>query len=194
MSAMGDDETPEKRLLDRVKHHDSQVTAVQMNDHRTIDVAQGEVHTLFTFGLCGCTASLVATKDDVGLTRASLHHFDPLNHSTHAGLLKNAGRKHFEGGRRIVSSAIYVVTPGEWVKKGEKYEQKPKDDQSTNLLTLSAQVSLGDDLQPLVAVLSYSEKKEIGKSSAFIIRWTEAIDASERYEAHGSHHGKLFGE
>ena len=75
--------------------------AVDMNSHRVGSIAD----TLWTFGLCGCTATL-AFRDD----RVQLAHYSPLWKDGHRAIVQ-AFRPEW----------LIVVSPGEWQQVDGKW-------------------------------------------------------------------------
>jgi len=76
--------------------------AVYIDSHREA----GKADTLWTYGLCGCTATLAFRGD-----RVQLAHYSPLMRAFH--------RAAVHGFR---PERLIVIAPGDWVKTGDKWE------------------------------------------------------------------------
>lgn len=85
--------------------------------------------------------------------------------------------------------SVLVVTPGDWKKVGEKWEQQAHDQQLAVSLIDAAKKVLGSDVQS--KILPYSEAQEFGKSSAFIVRFNSGAAKAVSYETHDTHFGSL---
>lgn len=185
-----DHKTPEQYLIDDVRRQDPTVSVVSMNDAKTVQIAPDQKHTLFTFGLGGCTAALVISQKPDGSSVATMTHYDPLHRQIHPLIIQRDVMQHHKDLPEGTKHSVMIVSPGDYVKVGEKWENKVKDESIVNPLVDAAKRALG--ASPVeVKLCPYSESMMIGKSSGFIVRFNPKGTDPVRYEAHGDFFGSL---
>ena len=185
-----DHKTPEQYLLDDVKRQDPSVSVVSMNEAKTVAIAADQKHTLFTFGLGGCTAALVISQRPDGSSVATMTHYDHLHRQIHPLIIQREAMQHHKDLPEGTTHSVMIVSPGDYIKIGEKWERKIKDEDIVNLLIDAAKRVLGDS-KIEVKLCPYSESMEIGKSSGFIVRFNPKGTEPVRYETHGEYFGSL---
>jgi hypothetical protein len=185
-----DRKTPEQYLLDDVKRQDPTVSVVSMNENKTIQVAGDQKHTLFTFGLGGCTAALILSQKPDGSSVATMTHYDPLHRQIHPLVIQRDVLQHHRDLPEGTKHSVMIVAPASWVKVGEKWENQVEDVPLTSSLVDATKKGISQgDIE--VKLCPYSECMQIGKSSGFIVRFNPKGSDPVRYEAHGEHFGSL---
>jgi hypothetical protein len=188
--AFDDRKTPEQYLLDDVRRQDPTVSVVSMNDAKTVEIAADQKHTLFTFGLGGCTAALVISQKPDGSSVATMTHYDPLHCQIHRLIIQRDVMQHHNDLPEGTKHSVMIVSPGDYVEVGEKWENKIKDKSIVNPLVDAAKRALGaSDVE--VKLCPYSEGMQIGHSSGFIVRFNPKGTDPVRYVAHGDFFGSL---
>jgi hypothetical protein len=137
-----DRKTPEQYLLDDVKRQDPTVSVVSMNNAKTVQIAPDQKHTLFTFGLGGCTAALVISQKPDGSSVATMTHYGPLHRQIHPLIIQRDVMRHHKDLPEGTKHSVMIVSPGAYVKVGEKWENKVKDESIVNPLLDAAKRSL----------------------------------------------------
>jgi hypothetical protein len=182
--------TPEQYLLDDVRRQDPTVSVVSMNEAKTVEIAADQKHTLFTFGLGGCTAALIISQKPDGSSVATMTHYDPLQRQIHAIIIQQDVMKHHKDLPEGTMHSVMIVSPGNYVKVDEKWEKKVKHDHIVNPLVDAAKRSFGASTIE-IKLCPYSESPQIGKSSGFIVRFNPKGTDPVSYEAHGAFFGSL---
>lgn len=137
-----DHKTPEQYLLDDVRRQDPTVSVVSMNDAKTVEIAPDQKHTLFTFGLGGCTATLIISQKPDGASVATMTHYDPLHRQIHPLIIQRDVMQHHKDLPEGTKHSVMIVSPGNYVKVGEKWENKVNDESIVNPLVDAARRAL----------------------------------------------------
>lgn len=130
---------------------------VGMNQSKTIEVVpEGKEIELFTTGTNGCTLVIAIAKKDSGEVFAHLSHFDPVH------LMEQTAELQKLLNKKITSLSLRIITRGDYVKKGERYEMETTPDSQKEIEKIVAITENVND--KTIKVLPYSTVLTIGET------------------------------
>jgi len=130
---------------------------IGMNQSKTVEVVpEGKGIELFTAGTNGCNLVIVMAKKDSGEVFAHLSHFDSIHLAEQITELQKLIDK------KIDNLSLTIITPGDYVKKGERYVMETTPDSQKVTEEISAIVE--SVKEKTIKVLPYSTMLSAGET------------------------------
>jgi hypothetical protein len=140
-------------------------TIVHMWDQKQIGLMprEKEIKSIFTFGLCGCTALALIAKRKSGMWDVMMSHYPPIDSMNQVLGLKKAAMLFDSNVDCFLSKYLVVVVPGEWARGSDgKWIMKPRDGYLSHISALGKAAKV----EPIVS--SYSESRGIMRYEKFV--------------------------
>jgi hypothetical protein len=171
-------------LMQRSFKKDPQVCKVLMREVKTIDVAPGEPKQMFTFGLGGCIAVSILSKQEDGTISATMSHRPPEELETQLQEIQQELARH-RTDHSGVGREILILAPGGYKETEGKRELQP---------ALTAELAemvrmLNAKLPGITPILvSYHPRRPSEHSDALVIDFPERAGHPVLYK--GIHNGE----
>lgn len=155
----------EHYLIQAAQKGSKEITMVNMNEGKAVEIFPNQVKNVFTYGLCGCNGTLVLMKSKNGNPLVVLTHFDPLSSSRNISRLKDLIRERSSIIDPNVKPQVFFSVPGGLDLVGKDWVHTIKNPEQVNRLRGCLKEILGDFEE---TIMPYSECCSPGESRALI--------------------------